>query len=102
MYPGRAPLFYPETRGVRIFQLLDVALLNLAHQIIGDISRNDHKLIVDHFIPRNGSPYRNQMRSPLKDKAEIPGYKTDENQGCENKASPRRRKMPRDCGQQES
>ncbi len=72
-------------------ELLDVALLDLAHQFFaaekiiveeaGDLARDDDELIVSSFGERDGAARGNEMSAPLKHETEIPGNETDEKRG---------------------
>lgn len=77
--------------GGLLFELLDVTLLDAAHEIFaaekiivkvsGELARNDEELIVGNFVPGNGAAGGNQVRSPLKHEAEIPEDEESEDGG---------------------
>jgi hypothetical protein len=68
-------------RGI-LFELLEVALLDLLHERFaaeevalesgGELPGDDEKLVVNNLGKRNRTARRDQVRAPLKDKAAIP------------------------------
>src|SRR5260370_11591347 len=73
-----------QSRSSLFLHLLDVALLNLAHQgvpmkqVILQMGRkwprHDEELVVDHMTPGNRPARGNQVRAPLKHKRRIPKH----------------------------
>ena len=69
-----------------ILELLDVALFDAVHQFLaaeeifvelaGDLPGYNEKLVVGGIAPGNRPSRRDQMRTPLKHKAQIPEDKT--------------------------
>ncbi len=59
---------------VAVFDLLHegFALENVALEIGGELAGDDEKLVVGNFGKRNGAARGNQMRTPLKDEADVP------------------------------
>jgi len=70
------------------FELLDVALLDLAHEIFaaeeivveeaGELARDDDELVVSSFAEGYGAARGNKMGAPLKHETEIPENETEE------------------------
>src|SRR6266849_3589056 len=73
-----------QSRSSLFLHLLDVALLNLAHQVVPmkqvilqmgrELPRHDEELVVDHLTPGNRPARGNQVRAPLKHKRRIPEH----------------------------
>ena len=65
-----------------VFELLDVALLDLLHEIFaikevteeirGELPRDDEKLIVGDLGKRHGTTRGNHVRAPLEHQANVP------------------------------
>lgn len=93
--------FAQRKLGIRIFfELLDVALLDLLHEgfaleeiimeVGGELAGNDEELIVKHLGEGNRSTGRDEMRTPLKNKSEVPEHKKKDWESRSNKRASRR------------
>src|SRR5579863_583207 len=76
-------------RGI-CFQLFEVALLDLMHEgfaaeeigfeLRGNLAWDDEKLVANHLGKRDGAARGDEMRAPLKNKADVPQGEASEKQ----------------------
>src|SRR5229473_5111736 len=104
-----------QSRSSLFLHLLDVALLNLAHQVVPmkqvilqmgrELPRHDEELVVDHLTPGNRPARGNQVRAPLKHKRRIPEHEAGQHRrsGRERRArrAPAKPGQSGGCQQQE-